>query len=395
MLRFVRNVPYTVWLIAGAHAVTDLSSGALFVALPFFKAKFGLSYAELTAIVLLQNLTSSVSQPFFGYISDRKSRPWWMPAGCLITGGMMIASLLAPHYYFVLLCTAVSGFGSAIFHPEGAKIVNWISGKNKGQGASLFTVGGNAGFALGSLFLGVLLTGHASMLFLFALPNVAIGLGLFLTMKHFTRLEQHRKADIGKNRMVLSVNLPLLALLGMVLTRSTVNSGISTFVPLYYTSYLHGSSAYAASLLTIYLAAGAVGTLLGGPLSDQYGSKKVMLYSILPVAPLLYLFKLVDGMWPFVILALVSVLLAATFTSSLVLAQKMMPGNIGMASGLTLGFSIGLGAMGVLGLGYIADAAGLPWVFNLLAFLPVIGFVLTLFIHDAEDITANRIVLGK
>lgn len=387
MFRAVKSVPYSIWLITCAHAVTDLSSGALFVALPYFKAKFGLSYAELTAIVLLQNLTSSVSQPIFGYLSDRKARPWWMPFGCITCGAVMLTSLLVPAYQLVLVCTAVSGFGSAIFHPEGAKIVNWLSGKAKGKGASLFSVGGNVGFALGSLFLGTLLLGNPDMLFIFAVPNLIIGSLLLLAMKHFKRLPQ-RQGVVKK--AAVSFNLPLMALLGMVLARSTVNSGISTFVPLYYTSFLHGSAAYAASLLTVYLAAGAAGTLLGGPLSDHYGSKKVMLCSILPIAPLLYFFKVLDGSWAFIILALVSVLLAATFTSSLVMAQKMMPGNIAMASGLTLGFSIGLGAMGVLALGHIADAVGLPWVFNLLSVLPILGFVLTLFVKEPAAIYEKR-----
>jgi FSR family fosmidomycin resistance protein-like MFS transporter len=392
LFRSVKSVPYPIWLIACAHAVTDLSSGALFVALPFFKAKFGLSYIELTAIVLLQNLTSSVSQPIFGYLSDQKSRPWWMPFGCFITGAVMVASLLVPTYPLVLLCTAVSGFGSAIFHPEGAKIVNWLSGKAKGKGASLFSVGGNVGFALGSLFLGTLLLGNPAVLYMFALPNIVIG-ALLLAMKQFNHLPQRKESSSGKAKVAVSMNLPLLALLGMVLTRATVNSGISTFVPLYYTSFLYNSSTYAASLLTIYLAAGAIGTLLGGPLSDRYGSKKVMLYSILPVAPLLYLFKALDGIGAFILLALVSILLAATFTSSLVMAQKMMPGNIAMASGLTLGFSIGLGAMGVLALGHVADALGLSWVFNLLSILPIVGFILTLFVREPDDASAKQPVL--
>lgn len=385
MVFSVKSIPYPTWLITCAHAATDLSAGALFVALPFFKAKFGLSYAELTAIVLLQNLTSSVSQPIFGYLSDRKSRLWWMPFGCFISGAMTLLSLLVPTYSLALLCVAVSGFGSAIFHPEAAKMINWLSGKAKGKGASLFSVGGNVGFALGSFFLGILLVGGPVMLYLFALPNIAIGVLLLWAINHFGRLPQHKEHGAGKGKVAVSLNLPLLALLGMVLTRATVNSGISTFVPLYYTSFLDGSSAYAASLLTVYLAAGAVGTLLGGPLSDRYGSRKVMLYSILPVAALLYLFKILGGVWAFILLALISVLLAATFTSSLVMAQKMMPGNIGMASGLTLGFSIGLGAMGVLALGHIADSAGLSWVFSLLSVLPVIGFLLTLFVQDPEE----------
>ncbi len=392
MFRSVKSVPYSIWLITCAHAVADLSSGALFVALPFFKAKFGLSYAGLTAIVLLQNLTSSVSQPIFGYLSDRKSRPWWMPLGCFVTGAMMLTSLLVPAYPLVLLCTAVSGFGSAVFHPEGAKMVNWLSGKAKGKGASLFSVGGNVGFAIGSLFLGTLLLGDPAVLYVFVLPNILIGVLLLFAMKQLIRLPQRKQNGAAKAKGAINMNLPLLALLGMVLMRATVNSGISTFVPLYYTSFLHGSSAYAASLLTVYLAAGAAGTLLGGPLSDHYGSKKVMLYSILPVAVLMYLFKVLSGVWAFILLALISILLAATFTSSLVMAQKMMPGNIGMASGLTLGFSIGLGAMGVLALGRVADVSGLPWVFNLLSILPVIGFVLTLFVQDPEDVSEKQAV---
>lgn len=344
-------------MIACAHAVTDLAPGALLVALPFFKAKFGLSYAETTAIVLIQNLTSSVSQPIFGYISDKKSRPWWMPLGCLLTGALMLASLLVPAYPLVLLCTACCGFGGAIFHPEGAKTVNWLSGKSKGKGASLFSVGGNAGVALGSLFLGTLLLEGSFPLYFFVLPHLVISVIFLLVMKNLPRLPQKKGRTAAK--VAVQVNLPLLALLGMVLMRATVNSGINAFVPLYYVSFLHGSSTYAASLVTVFLAAGAAGTLLGGPLSDRYGSRKVMLHSILPVALLLYLFKIVDGIWAFVLLALVGALLAATFTSSLVLAQKMMPNNIAMASGLTLGFSMGLGAIGVLGLGYVADVAGI------------------------------------
>ncbi len=390
MFRSVKNVPYLIWLIACAHAVADLSVGALFVALPFFKVKFGLSYAELTAIVLLQNLTSSVSQPIFGYFSDRKSRPWWMPLGCIVTGVVMLISLKVETYPMVLLCTAISGFGSAIFHPEAAKIVNWLSGNAKGKGASLFSVGGNIGFALGSLFLGTLLLGSPAILYMFALPNIVIGALLFSVIKHFNRLPQRQQSSSVKAKVSIAMSLPLLALLGMVLSRATVNSGLNTFIPLYYTSFLHGSPAYAATLLTVYLAAGAVGTLLGGPLSDRYGSKKVMLYSILPVAPLLYLFKAMDGSGAFIILSLISILLAATFTSSLVMAQKMMPGNVAMASGLTLGFSIGLGAMGVLGLGHVADAVGMPWVFNLLSFLPIAGFILTLFVQDPVDLSGKQ-----
>jgi FSR family fosmidomycin resistance protein-like MFS transporter len=384
LLHTFKTVPKSVWLIVIAHAVTDLAPGALYVALPFLKAKLGLTYAEVTAIVLIQNLASSVSQPFFGYCSDQKARPWLMPAGCLISGLVMLASLLVPSYYLVLLCTAISGLGSSAFHPEAAKMVNLLGGKSKGKVVSLFSVGGNIGFAFGSLFLAALLLGGSSpTLFIYILPCIVTSAALFYVTTYLPCPEGEKCGSLGT--LKACINWPLLALLGMVLTRATVASGISTFVPLYYVSYLQGSQLYASSLLTVYLGAGAVGTLLGGVMSDRYGSKQVMIYSILPIAGLLYLFKMVDGPWVFVLLALASILLSATFTSSLVLAQKMMPRNIGMASGLTLGFSIGLGTMGVLGLGRVADIWGLPIVFDLLAVLPIIGFILTLFVQEPAD----------
>lgn len=384
LLNIVRKIPKSLWIIFFAHGVTDLSAGALFVALPFFKAKFALSYAEVSAIALMQNLTSSVSQPLFGYYSDRSPRPWLMPVGCLISGVAMLASLWATHYYLVLLFTAITGLGVAAFHPEAAKAANRLSGKAKGKGVSLFAVGGNAGFALGSLLLATLLLGGASIkLFLYVLPFMVVGLPLVRLVRSLPTPEIGNYSSLGS--LKASISWPLAALLGMVLTRSTVAAGISTFVPLYYISYLQGSEIYANSLLTIYLAAGAVGTLLGGVMSDRYGSKRVMIFSTLPISLLLYLFPIAGEIGAFVVLALASILLSATFTSSLVLAQRMMPHNVGMASGLTIGLSVGLGAMGVLALGKVADIWGMPMIFVILACLPVVGFILTLFVQEPND----------
>lgn len=384
MLHLFKNVPRVIWLIALGHLVADLSPGALYVALPFLKAKFSLSYAEVSAIVLLQNLASSVSQPLFGYLSDQKNRLWLMPAGCLITGAFLVASLLVPNYYLVMLCTALSGLGNSAFHPEAAKTVNFLGGKEKGKAVSLFSLGGYAGVALGSLFLAALLLGgQSAKLLLYILPSLLICAALFYEIAHLPCPEIRGKGSLGTLKEC--VNWPLLALLGMILTRATVTAGISTFVPLYYVSYLGGSELYASSLLTVYLAAGAVGTMFGGILSDRFGSKQVMLYSILPIALLMYWFLSAGGIWSFVILALANILLSATATSSLLLTQRMMPQNIGMASGFTLGFSVGLGTMGVLGLGQVADVWGILRVFDILVLLPILGFILTLFIREPKS----------
>lgn len=335
MFNLFRNVPRTVWLIALGHMVADLSPGALYVALPFLKAKFALSYAEVSAVVLTQNLASSVSQPLFGYLSDRKPWPWIMPVGCMITGIFMAASLLVPSYPLVMVCTAISGLGNSSFHPEAAKTVNFVGGKEKGKAVSLFSLGGYIGVALGSMLLAVLLVdGQSLRILLYTLPSLAIGIALFYEIGKIPANAAKAQGGLGTLREY--INWPLLALLGMILTRATVTSGISTFVPLYYVSHLGGSTVYASSLLTVYLAAGAIGTMFGGILSDKYGSKQVMLYSILPIALLMYCFLSASGMWIFIILFFVGALLSATATSSLLLTQKMMPKNIGMASGFTL-----------------------------------------------------------
>jgi FSR family fosmidomycin resistance protein-like MFS transporter len=389
LFKLFKNLPRAIWLIALGHMVADLSPGALYVALPFLKAKFALSYAEVSAIVLTQNLASSVSQPLFGYISDQKHRLWLMPVGCMITGIFMAASLLVPSYYLVMVCTAISGLGNSAFHPEAAKTVNFIGGREKGKAVSIFSLGGYVGVALGSMLLAMLLLGGQSpRILIYTLPSIFIGAALFYEIANISCPEVKGKGSLGTLKEC--VNWPLMALLGMILTRATVTAGIGTFVPLYYVSHLGGSEIYASSLLTVYLAAGAVGTMFGGILSDRYGSKLVMLYSILPIALLMYWFLSASGIWIFVILALVSILLSATATSSLVLTQKMMPRNVGMASGFTLGFSVGLGTMGVLGLGWVADSWGITFVFDILVLLPIIGFILTTFIREPQHHLQTR-----
>lgn len=394
MFDLFKNVPKTVWLLAFGHLVADLSPGALYVALPFLKAKFALSYAEVSAIVLTQNVASSISQPLFGYLSDQKHRPWMMPVGCMLTGIFMAVSLLVPSYYLVMVCTAISGLGNSAFHPEAAKTVNFIGGREKGKAVSIFSLGGYAGVALGSMLLGVLLLeGESLRILIYMLPSLVIGTLLFYGINKLPSHEIKGKGSLGTLKEC--VNWPLLALLGMILTRATVTSGISTFVPLYYVSHLGGNAIYASSLLTVYLAAGAIGTMFGGILSDRYGSKLVMLYSILPIALLMYWFLSANGIWIFVILFFAGILLSATATSSLVLTQKMMPKNVGMASGFTLGFSVGLGTMGVLGLGRVADYWGITFVFDILVLLPIIGFILTVFIKEPDRSGTNTIMVGS
>jgi MFS transporter, FSR family, fosmidomycin resistance protein len=388
-----KEIYHKVLLLAAGHAVTDLPQGAILVALPFLKDHFGLTYTQVSVIMLIQSLTSSVSQPIFGYWSDRKPSPWLMPVGCLLSGVGMLASLWASSYEWLLVFTFLSGLGVAAFHPEGAKAAHLLSGNAKGKGVSLFVVGGSAGMAAGSLFLAILLAnGPGPQLFLYLVPSLIIGIPLFRVAARIPRQESGRTSAGQQCKNLASFSL--LALLLVVFVRAMISSGLSTFIPLYFVSYLQESQVFASSLLSIYLAAGAIGTLIGGALSDRYGSKKVMLWTIAPVSLVVYLFQIASGVWIFAILAVASIPLSAAHSSSLVLAQRMMPGNVGMASGLTLGFSFGVGSLGVLILGRVADLWALPVVFEILTVLPLLGLVFTWFVQDIPQ-AETKVVLQE
>ena len=247
--------------------------------------------------------------------------------------------------------------------------------------------------AAGSLFLAILLAnGPGPQLFLYLVPSLIIGIPLFRVAARIPRQESGRTSAGQQCKNLASFSL--LALLLVVFVRAMISSGLSTFIPLYFVSYLQESQVFASSLLSIYLAAGAIGTLIGGALSDRYGSKKVMLWTIAPVSLVVYLFQIASGVWIFAILAVASILLSAAHSSSLVLAQRMMPGNVGMASGLTLGFSFGVGSLGVLILGRIADLWALPVVFEILTVLPLLGLVFTWFVQDIPQ-AETKVVLQE
>lgn len=371
-----------ILLLTAAHAVTDLPQGALLVALPFLKAKFALTYTQTSLIILVQSFTSSISQPVFGYVSDKRACPWMMPVGCVLSGSGMLASLFAPSYGLLLAFTFLSGLGVAMFHPEAAKTAHQFSGASHGRGVSLFVVGGTAGMALGSLLLGILLAGGAGwQLLLYVLPSLIIAWPLFHLAGRLPAGQLGKKSGASLSAQVLSSSL--LALFLTILIRSLVSSGLSTFIPLYFVAYHADSTLLSGSVLTLYLAAGAIGTLAGGILSDRYGSRKVMMVSIAPVALIVYGFQAIAGLGSYVLLTLASAMLSAAHASGLVLAQRLMPGNVGMASGLILGFSFGVGALGVLALGKVADLASLPTVFDILAVLPLLGLVCTFFVRDS------------
>lgn len=369
-------------LLAFSHIVVDLSSGALPVLLPFLKAAFDLTYTQVGVIVLFQNITSSVIQPAFGYVADRLSLPWLIPAGILLSGLGVGLTGLVGSYYQLLAIVVVTGLGLAIFHPQGSKSAHFVSAKTRrGQSMAIFSVGGNLGHALGTVIMAALLTlpGVITNTPWLGLPGLLTAALVWLNLP---RVSPPPPAGAAGQKGGAAAPLPylLVALLVVfIFVRSTIHAGLSTFIPLYYVDYLGGSPVYAGYLLSVFLMAGVAGTYVGGTLSDKYGRKTLIIGSTLIGWPLLALFQFTSGMATLVLVGVTGFVLIASFSPLLVLSQEMMPGREAMAAGLTIGFSIGVGGVGVTALGYFADHFGVPAVFTVIALLPAASLALASF----------------
>lgn len=385
----------TMLLLVFGHLVTDLSQGALPVLLPFLKDNFNLTYAQIGFIVLTQNLTSSVIQPLFGYFSDKISVSWLLPVSILLSGIGMAAMGLAPSYFWLLVSVIFGGLGIAGFHPQASKCAHFVStSTTRGRNMGMFSVGGNAGFAVGSIFMSFLLglpgvTGNTVYFFVpAALMALLILFNLKLVTPEMPQPVQQKQNTKISSRPPLPIALLTLLLL-FIFVRSSIHTGLMTYIPLYYVNYLSGSPMYGSYLLSAFLLSGVVGTFMGGLLSDKFGRKPVIIFSMLFSLPLICLLQYTTGFATLVLLSLIGMTLISSFATTMVFAQEMMPGYEGMASGLTVGFSVGMGGLGATILGYIADHFGVPSVFTALSIAPLIGLIIVLFFPSKAKSTVS------
>jgi FSR family fosmidomycin resistance protein-like MFS transporter len=365
-------------VLGAGHLCVDLCQGAVPALLPFLAAQRGYSYAALGALVLASTIGSSIVQPLFGLLSDRFARPWLIPAGLVLAGGGIALAGPAPTYALTAAAVVVSGLGVAMFHPEGAKFAGIASRGRSGRGMSLFSVGGNAGFALGPALTTplVLAFGLAGTLALVLLPLVAAA----LTARELPRLRV-LGAD-GKDLAGAAAGEDdwgaFARVSGLVALRTGVYFGLQAFVPAYSVVELASSEAAGNAALTIMLAAGAAGTLVGGGLLDRWGARAVLIGTMALLLPLLLVLPLVGAVAAAVLLGAVGFVAIAAFSITVIMGQAYLPSRPGLASGVTLGLAIGLGGVAATALGAIADAHGLRAVLWTVAVLPVPALVLAL-----------------
>ena len=373
-------LPQPLLLLSLSHMVTDLSQGALPVLLPSLKTALDLSYTQIGVIVLVQNLTSSIIQPLFGMITDKVSLPWLLPISIFLSGlGLSITGFMTS-YTSLLLSVIIGGLGVAGFHPQASKSVHFVSSDAlRGRSMGLFSVGGNFGMAVGASFMMFLTTlpGGLYNSIWFVIPSsiTALLIWRYLDKVSPQSFQRAGKLETAKPKFIRFQ--PLLILLTFIFFRSTLHAGLSTYIPIYYVNYLNGSPIYAGYLLSLFLIGGVFGTFVGAMLSDKFGRKTILTFSMVIVLPMVAAIPFTSGVLTMILLVFTGFSLISSFATTLVLSQEMMPGYEGMASGLTIGLTIGLGGVGVTGLGYIADLYGVPAVFSIMPLLPLIALLLS------------------
>jgi FSR family fosmidomycin resistance protein-like MFS transporter len=369
--------------LSSGHLATDLAQGALPALLPFLKDEFGLSYAMAAALVLGSTFASSIIQPAFGLWSDARGALWLLPTGVAISGVFMGLAAIAPSYALALLCVLVSGVGVAAYHPEGSKFASYVSGARRASGMSLFSIGGNIGFALGPL-LAAAAVGALGLRggLLVMVPGIVVASLLCGVLRYLARFapDTDRAADARSEPGQPKALTLLLAVVGL---RALAHMGLFTFVPLWEVAK-GNSKVHGTVLLSMFLFSGAVGTVVGGPAADRFGRRPVVVSSLAAATPLILVYVLAGGIVGGVALVLAGAFVIGTFGVTLVMSQEYLPGRVGMASGLSIGLAIGLGGVAAVTLGAIADAIDLRTAVLLTAVGPAFGVVLTLLLPPSR-----------
>lgn len=372
-----------IHLLALGHFCADLNQGALSAMLPFLVSTYYFSYTKAATLVLFSNLVGSLVQPIIGHLSDRKNSPWIMPLGLLLTGLGMSLTGLSSHFALLTIAVVISGTGIAMFHPQAAKTVNALSKtKHKGRSLSLFSFGGNIGFAFGPLFTTVIIsTFGLKGSFFFLVPQILISIFYLKNMKEFsieTISNNNQTTDRINDQWIAFTKLCLL-----VFSRSIILYGLNTFLSLYLIANFHQTKASANTILSLFFVVSALSTLVGGQLSDRFGKQFIIRWSCFILAISLATFSITSS-FPLILTLLIPIAIGLSlfYSPMVVLGQNYLPNHVGLASGVTLGLAVSIGGLFAPILGHIADQFGLQYSINAIAVISILAFLLSFLLEN-------------
>jgi MFS transporter, FSR family, fosmidomycin resistance protein len=377
--------------ISFCHLLNDMMQSLLPALYPMLKGSYQLSFGQIGLLTFTYQMTASLLQPIVGMFTDRSPRPYSLSAGMGFTLVGLLLLAFAVNYYLLLLAAALVGTGSSVFHPESSRVARMASGGRHGLAQSVFQVGGNVGSAIGPLLAAFIVIPHGQSSVAWFSGTAMLGMFVLFNVGHWYK--QHGLARLkprtgGAHAADAAlpqrqVNIAIGVLLALIFSKYFYLASLSS----YYTFYLinrFGVSVQTAQLfLFVFLAAVALGTIVGGPLGDRFGRKYVIWVSILGVLPFTLVLPYVNLLWTAVLTVPIGLILASAFPAIVVYAQELMPGRTGTVAGLFFGFAFGMGGVGAAVLGKLADAYSITAVYQMCAFLPLIG-LLAAFLPNVE-----------
>jgi MFS transporter, FSR family, fosmidomycin resistance protein len=381
--------------ISFCHLLNDMIQSLIPAIYPILKTSFHLNFAQLGLMTLTFQMTASLLQPFVGYYTDNRPKPYSLPVGMALTLIGLVLLSLAPNYHMLLMAGALVGTGSAVFHPESSRVARMASGGQPGLAQSVFQVGGNAGSSMGPLLAAfiVLPRGQSSI----AWFSVAALMGIIVLTQvgHWYKNNAwrapkplaHRADQVVVSSRKVAISIAIL--IALIFSKYFYLVSLGSYYTFYLMSKFHISVRSAQIHLFVFLGAVAVGTMLGGPVGDRIGRKYVIWWSILGILPFTLVLPYANLFWTGILSAVIGVILASAFTAILVYAQDLIPGKVGMISGLFFGLAFGMAGIGAALLGELADLTSINFVYHVCSFLPAIG-ILTWFLPNLETARVGR-----
>jgi FSR family fosmidomycin resistance protein-like MFS transporter len=369
-----------LFAVATAHLFNDLLQAVIPAAYPILKENYNLNFTQIGLITLSYQLAASILQPLVGLYTDKNPKPFGQMYGMLFTLAGIITLAYASSFNFVILSVIFVGIGSSIFHPESSRISFLASGGKRGLAQSIFQLGGNAGTAIGPLLVAFIVVPRSqhhivwfaiiALMALFVLYRIA-----FWYQNHLNVKAKNKPKIVSPNLTKTQVTVSVIVLLLLLFSKFFYTASISSYFTFYLMDKFQLSIQDAQFHLFWFLAACAVGTLIGGPLGDKFGRKYVIWFSVLGAAPFTLMLPYADLFWTRNLSIAIGIVISSAFPAILVYAQELLPKKLGMVSGLFYGFAFGMGGLGSALLGSLADKTSIIYIYQLCAYLPIIGVV--------------------
>ncbi len=375
-----KTIYSVLFAISFAHFLNDTIQAIIPSVYPILKQNYHLTFTQIGLITFAFQLTASIFQPFVGFYTDKKPQPFSQVFGMLFSTLGIISLAYANNLPFIIVSVVLIGLGSAIFHPESARISNMASGGKRGLAQSIFQVGGNLGTAIAPLLVAAIVVPHGQQHIVWFLVASTLGLGIIGKIAFWYRQnlinKTNNKNNIPQHNLTKKqTNAAIGILLFVIFTKFFYSASLSTYYTFYTIQKFKLSIPQAQFHLFIYLFAYAIGTILGGPLGDKFGRKHIIWFSVFGATPFALLLPYANLFQTDVLMIIIGIIISSAFPAIIVYAQELLPKKIGMVSGLFYGFAFGMGALGSALLGILADQTSIIFVYKICSFLPLFGAI--------------------